>query len=405
MPSPLTHLLFQILLIVCMSRVVASVLRIFGQPHVIGEMLAGIILGKSILGVMSPEFYGKLFPANGMERLYLLSQLGLIFFMFVVGLELETESLKKRSKTALLISQVSIALPFALGTILSFFLYDIYAPAKVPFASFTLFMGIAMSITAFPVLARILQEKKLTKTTMGTMAISCAAVDDVTAWLMLAIVVGLAKGGTVIESLPSIGMTILYVIIMVKGVRPMLENFLSVEDDADLQSSQVAFLFLVLLGSALVTELIGIHALFGAFMAGLSMPQNTAWRHQLINRVESVSSVVLLPIFFAFTGIRTEIGLLNTPQDWGVCLLIILAAILGKLGGSTAAARWSKFSWRESLSIGVLMNTRGLMELVILNIGYDLGILSPKIFSMMVIMALVTTMMTGPLIELLKKKR
>lgn len=405
MPSPLTHLLFQILLIVCMSRVVASFLRILGQPHVIGEMLAGIILGKSVLAAANPGFYGKLFPDNGMERLYLLSQLGLIFFMFVVGLELETESLKKRSKTALLISQVSIAFPFFLGTILSFFIYETYAPANVPFASFTLFMGIAMSITAFPVLARILQEKKMTKTTMGAMAISCAAVDDVTAWLMLAIVVGLAKGGTVLESLPSIGMTILYVIIMVKVVRPLLERYLSVVDDAELQRPQVAFLFLVLLSSALVTELIGIHALFGAFMAGLSMPQNTAWRSQLVNRVESVSSVVLLPIFFAFTGIRTEIGLLNTPMDWAVCLLITLAAILGKLGGGTAAARWARFSWRESLSIGVLMNTRGLMELVILNIGYDLGILSPKIFSMMVIMALVTTMMTGPLIELLKKKR
>jgi Kef-type K+ transport system membrane component KefB len=337
-----------------------------------------------------------------MPILQLLSQIGVLLFMFVVGVELEPAYLRGKAPTAIAVSHFSIIIPFTLGVALSLALYTQYAPAGVPFHAFALFCGIAMSITAFPVLARILEERHLTHTPLGTTAITCAAVDDVTAWTILAFVVAITTAGGAGQVLLAIVvLSVLFVLLMFFAGRPLLKRVLDPGTIGDtLGKEHLAIVLVVLLSAALVTEIIGIHALFGAFVAGAIMPSGGRFRILLRERLESISAVFLLPLFFAYTGLRTHIGLLDDVSSWAICLAIIGVATAGKLGGTVLAARWTGLSWRDSVALGALMNTRGLMELVALNVGYDLGILSPEIFAMLVLMALVTTAMTGPLVSL-----
>ncbi len=399
---PLAILLAQIVTIILAARLFGWLFRKIGQPSVIGEMIAGIVLGPSLVGMYFPEFSAALFPTASLGNLQFLSQIGLIFFMFVIGMELDLKVLKNKAHDAVVISHASIVIPFALGLTLAFFIYHTFAPMGVAFSSFGLFMGIAMSITAFPVLARIVQEREMQKTKLGTIAITCAAADDITAWCLLAVVIAIVKAGSLVSSLYVIGMAILYVIIMLKIVRPFLKRVGDLNATREsLNKPVVAIFFLTLLFSAYASELIGIHALFGAFLAGAIMPENNKFRNIFIEKVEDVSIIVLLPLFFVFTGLRTQIGLLNDPYLWKVTGLIIAVAVVGKFFGSALAAKFVGQSWKDSLAIGALMNTRGLMELVVLNIGYDLGVLSTEIFTMMVIMALVTTFMTGPALDFL----
>jgi Kef-type K+ transport system membrane component KefB len=396
----LALLIIQMLVIVVATQVVGTIATRLRQPAVIGEIAAGLLLGPSLLGALWPEAYTFLFPTDSLDSLRLLSQLGVILFMFAVGLDVDTAHLRQRAPTAIAVSHFSIVVPFLLGVTAALGLYKSYAPEGVPFHSFALFMGIALSITAFPVLARVIEERGLTRTPLGTTALACAAVDDVTAWSLLAVVVTLVTAGGIGWPLAAmiLGLAI-FIVVMIRVVRPWLDRLFG-EAEAPLARPQTAQVLVVLLASAVVTELIGIHALFGAFLAGAIMPANHDFRQQLRERFETLSSVVLLPIFFAFTGLRTEVGLLNDAAAWAVCGGIILVAVAGKLLGSMLAARWSGTNWQDAFVLGALMNTRGLMELVALNVGYDLGILSPRIFTMLVLMALVTTAMTGPLIDL-----
>lgn len=397
---PLAILLAQIVTIILVARLFGWVFRKIGQPSVIGEMIAGIVLGPSLVGMYFPEFSAALFPKESLGNLQFLSQIGLILFMFVIGMELDLKVLKNKAHDAVVISHASIVIPFALGLTLAYFVYHTFAPVGVEFASFGLFMGIAMSITAFPVLARIVQERGMQKTKLGTIAITCAAADDITAWCILAVVIAIVKAGSFTSSLYVIGLAILYVIVMLKIVRPFLKRVGDLNSTREsLNKPVVAIFFITLLFSAYVSELIGIHALFGAFLAGAIMPENNKFRNIFIEKVEDVAIIVLLPLFFVFTGLRTQIGLLNDPYLWKVTAVIIAVAVAGKFLGSAFAAKFVGQSWKDSLAIGALMNTRGLMELVVLNIGYDLGVLSTEIFTMMVIMALVTTFMTGPALD------
>jgi Kef-type K+ transport system membrane component KefB len=401
---PLAILLLQIITIILTARVFGILFKKMGQPAVIGEIIAGIFLGPSFLGHYFPEYAGFLFPEKSLGNLQFLSQIGLILFMFVIGMELDLKILKNKAKDAVVISHASIIFPFALGIGLAYFIYDQFAPGHINFLSFALFMGIAMSITAFPVLARIVQERGLSKTRLGTIAITCAAADDITAWCILAAVIAIVKAGSVLSALYTLAMAVVYVILMLRLVQPFLQRLGEKYSSKESQSKPVvAIFFITLLISAYTTEFIGIHALFGAFLAGVIMPSNVSFRNVFIEKVEDVALVLLLPLFFVFTGLRTQIGLLNDPYLWKICAAIILVAVTGKFAGSALAAKFIGQSWRDSLSIGVLMNTRGLMELIVLNIGYDLGVLSPEIFAMLVIMALVTTMMTGPGLNLINR--
>jgi Kef-type K+ transport system membrane component KefB len=397
---PLAILLAQIVTIILVARFFGWIFKKIGQPVVIGEIIAGIVLGPSLVGMYFPEFSAALFPKASLGNLQFLSQIGLILFMFVIGMELDLKVLRNKAHDAVVISHASIVFPFALGMGLAYFVYESFAPMGVQFSSFALFLGISMSITAFPVLARIVQERNLQKTRLGTIVITCAAADDITAWCLLAGVIAIVKAGSFVSALYIIGLATLYVLVMIKVVRPFLKRIGDLHTTVEnLSKPIVAIFFITLIGSAYATEVIGIHALFGAFMAGAIMPENSKFRNIFIEKVEDVALVLLLPLFFVFTGLRTEIGLLNDAYLWKVTGGIILIAVVGKFLGSAVAAKFVGQSWKDSLTIGALMNTRGLMELVVLNIGFDLGVLTPEIFAMMVIMALVTTFMTGPALD------
>lgn len=397
---PLAILLLQIMVIIITIRIFGWLFNKIGQPAVVGEIVAGIVLGPSVLGLFMPDVSHFLFPQGSMGNLNFLSQVGLILFMFVIGLELDLSLIRKQARDAVIISHASIVIPYTLGMGLALVLFKEFAPPHVPFLHFALFMGIAMSITAFPVLARIIQERGITKTKLGAMAITCAAADDVTAWCILALLIAVVKAGSSGSVLFTIALVGAYVALMWFVVRPLLRRLYAVYTrNGAISKTMMAIVFMMLLLSAYVTELIGIHALFGAFMAGVVMPPEFNFRKLIIDKIEDISLVLLLPLFFAMTGLRTQIGLLNSGHLWLVCLAIIAVAVIGKFGGSMLAAKVVGQTWRESISIGALMNTRGLMELVVLNIGYDLGILTPAVFAMMVLMALLTTFMTNPVLN------
>ena len=399
---PVALLLMQIITIVLVARIFGWIFRKIGQPTVIGEIIAGIALGPSLFGLYFPDLNHSLFPVESLGNLQVLSQVGLILFMYVIGMELDLKVLKNKANDAVVISHASIVIPFALGIGLSYFIYHEFAPQGVEFLSFGLFMGIAMSITAFPVLARIVQERGIHKTRLGTIVITCAAADDITAWCLLAAVIAIVKAGTFVSSLYIIALAVVYVLAMLFVVKPFLKRIGDLyANKGNLNKPVVAIFFLTVIVSAYSTEVIGIHALFGAFMAGAIMPESAKFRNIFIEKVEDVAVILLLPLFFVFTGLRTEIGLINEPYLWKITGYIILVAVIGKFLGSALAARFVGQNWRDSLTIGALMNTRGLMELVVLNIGYELGVLSPKVFTMMVIMALVTTFMTGPALDII----
>jgi Kef-type K+ transport system membrane component KefB len=396
---PLSIFILQIFCIMLAARMFGVGMTKIGQPAVVGEIVAGIVLGPSLVGSLFPEFFAFLFPESSLSKLLVLSQMGLFLFMFIIGMELDTYVLKKKAHAAVIVSHVSIILPYFLGVALAYFLYPSYAPENISFTAFALFMGIAMSVTAFPVLARILQERNLTQTSIGSLIITCAAADDITAWCLLALVVAIVSAGGMISAVGSIVLSFVYLFFMFFVVKPILHRVAVKYDTPEsINKTIVAVIFGMLLLSCYITEVIGIHALFGAFLAGVIMPPQKEFKRILSEKIEDVSLVLLLPLFFVFTGLRTQIGLLYQSQLWGVCFLIIGVAVLGKFVGSAAAAKFVGQSWKDSLLIGVLMNTRGLMELVVLNIGYELGILSPEIFTMMVLMALVTTFMAGPAI-------
>jgi Kef-type K+ transport system membrane component KefB len=391
----------QIAVIIVAARALGWAFKRIQQPQVVGEMVAGILLGPSFFGWLAPDLWGRLFPPASLGALHSLSQVGLLLFMFLIGLELNPKLLRGRGHTAVVTSHASIVAPFLLGAGLALYLYPRYSDDGVSFMEFALFMGAAMSVTAFPVLARILTERNLLRTKVGAVTIACAAVDDVTAWCILAGVVALVRsneaGGALAGTLVG---SALYVAAMLWLVRPLvgrLEAYYHTR--GRLTQDMVAIALLLVLASAWTTEWLGIHALFGAFLMGAVMPKEHGFVHELTQRMEDLTLVLLLPLFFAFTGLRTQLGLLEGAGPWLDCALVIGVAVLGKLGGSSIAARASGLSWREAGALGVLMNTRGLMELVILSIGLDLGVISPIVFVMMVLMALITTFMTTPLLE------
>jgi Kef-type K+ transport system membrane component KefB len=403
--SQITLLLIQIIVILATARLIGWAFRKVHQPQVVGEMMAGILLGPSLLGWVAPNVSHALFPVNSLPFLNVLSQIGLLIFMFLVGLELNPKLLRKRSHTAVITSHASILVPFLLGTLLALYLYPRLSDG-VPFTHFALFMGTAMSITAFPVLARILTERRLLRTSLGGVAIACAAVDDVTAWSILAGVVLLvrATGGGHLLWLTIFG-SLVYIAVMLSVGRKALRHLeTKYQRRGELSKDLMAVILLVVVVSSLATEWLGIHALFGAFLAGAIMPKDSGFVRTLTEKLEDVTVVLLLPLFFAFTGLRTSIGLVSGSEMWFYCALIITVAVLGKFLGASVAARVSGMSWSEASALGVLMNTRGLVELVVLNIGLDIGVISPALFAMMVIMALTTTFMTTPLLDLIHRR-
>jgi Kef-type K+ transport system membrane component KefB len=395
-------LLFQIPVVILVTLACGSLARRLGQSRVIGEIVGGILLGPSVFGRIDPAAAAAFFPQSSMASFETLSTVGLILFLFLVGTEANVEHLYHQRGTAALSSAMSILLPFSIGALLAHPLRTRFAAQGIGSAPFVLFLGIAMSITAFPVLARILEERGIQGTRLGTTAIMCAAVDDVVAWILLAVTVALVGAGGGSSSLPVrlIGLAF-YVGLMIGVVRPIAARLLRMRQRQDLSIELLGVMVAFAFVSAAATDALGVHPLFGAFLAGVCFPRASSWQETIRARLEMLVYVLLLPLFFALTGMRTRLDLLNRPSMWLWTVIVILAATLGKVGGATAAARWTGQPWRESLALGVLLNTRGLVELIVLNIGYNLGIFSPTLFTMLVVMALVTTMCTTPGLNLL----
>jgi Kef-type K+ transport system membrane component KefB len=400
--TALSQVLLALAAVILVGRLFSAALKWIGQPPVIGEVIAGIALGPSLFSWFGFEA-SPLLPKDVAPYLAIIAQLGVILYMFLVGLEFNPNHLKSNAAAAVAISFTSIVLPLALGACLAVGLFSRFAPPGTTLTSFALFMGVAMAVTAFPVLARILTDRGIATTEIGVLALSCAAVDDVTAWCLLAFVSGVVKsqaGGTAYV----IVFSLLYIGAMLILVRPIAARLITRENSNGLSATTVAVIFAALLLSAWITEAIGIHAVFGAFLLGVVIPHDSHIAQSLKASLEQVVTVLLLPAFFAFTGMRTQIGLVNGWDQWMICLLIILVASIGKFGGTLAAARFSGLDWKTGSSLGILMNTRGLMELIVLNVGLDLGVISPTLFAMMVIMALAATLATTPLLTLLESR-
>lgn len=398
--------LFEVLIVIGLSRLVGLGCRAIKQPLVIGEIVAGIMLGPSLLGLVAPGLASTLFPAETVPYLFVLSQIGLIFFMFLIGLELNPKYLTGQLDVAILTSHVSILVPFSLGSILAILLYPQLSNGSVSFTAFALFLGAAMSITAFPVLARIITENNLQGTRLGTLALTCAAVDDVTAWCVLALAIAVARTSSVVGAIPTIIESLVYIGFMVTVGRWFLKRVARYyQRVGKLNQLLLAGIYAGVVASALITELIGIHFIFGAFLLGAVMPKDEGLVREIAEKTEDFVLIFLLPVFFAYSGLRTQVGLLNRPELWLLCGAVVAVAIIGKYCGTYVAARVSGIEKREASALGWLMNTRGLTELIVLNIGLSLGVISPLLFTMLVIMALVTTFMTSPLLEWTYPKR
>jgi Kef-type K+ transport system membrane component KefB len=403
--SLLGIVIMQIAVILIFVNLIGYGLSKIKQPFVIGEIVAGILLGPSFLGRVFPAASHALFPKGSLDTLMILSQVGLILFMFTIGAELDLKAVRKRLSSVIFISQASMVIPFAIGLAAAYFLYDEFAPHNISLLSFSLFIGISMSITAFPVLARMVKERGISHTNVGMTALTCAAINDIEAWCLLAVVVAIVRTGSLASSYRTILLCVCYVLVMLLMVRPLLRMIVMKSDKKNVVGrSLMAIILVLLLLSSLLTESIGIHSLFGAFFAGLILPDNADLRKNIINSLGNVGLVLLLPLFFVISGLRTRVDMIGDSHSLIICLLIILAAVAGKIGSTAMAARLTRHSLKDSLCIGALMNTRGLMELIVLNIGYELGVLSSGIFTILVLMALISTIMTFPILDLIERR-
>jgi Kef-type K+ transport system membrane component KefB len=399
----LYHVLIAMAVVIIAARACGALCKRFQQPPVIGEVIAGILLGPSLMGDLAPTTMAYLLPASVAPFLAIIAQIGVILFMFLVGLELNTSQLKQRTSATVAISHASICVPFILGSVLALWLYPVLSTSDVSFSVFALFLGVSLSVTAFPVLARILTDRGMHKTQLGIVALTCAAVDDVTAWCLLAFLMAVAKAN-LSSAVITFALTGLYLGFMLVVARPLITRAVHAQElRKSVSQGAVAVVIVGLLLSALATEAAGIHAIFGAFLLGALIPHDSRLARDLTHKLEDLVVVLFLPAFFAFTGMRTQIGLVHGATEWLLCGVILLTATVGKFGGSFVAARVSGFGNRDAASLGILMNTRGLMELIVLNVGLDLGILSPTLFAMLVLMAVITTFATTPILHLLTR--
>lgn len=399
--GPMTLLLVQMMIVLLVALVCGWVARKLGQARVIGEIIGGILIGPSVFGRFAPEAAHRIFPVSSLGSFETLSNIGLILFLFLIGSELDYEHLRRQRKTAVFASGMSIFFPFVMAALVAHSLRVRFAPHGIGKLPFVVFLGISMSITAFPVLARILEERKLQSTQLGATALMCAAVDDVSAWILLAFGLEMLGGGghAATMSMRLVGL-IVYLAVMLFGLRPLGAWLVRRQTTIALSYEMLGVILAIVLASAAATEAIGVHPLFGAFIAGLCFPRIERWQTAVRMRLDMLVSVLLLPLFFALTGMRTRLDLLSGSGIWLWTGVILLASVTGKMGGAVLASRWTGQSWRNAVALGALLNTRGLVELIVLNIAYNAHVFSPTLFTMLVVMALITTMITTPILDL-----
>ena len=396
--DPLSRFIAQLVIVVALARLLGRAAQKIGQPAVVAEIIGGIVLGPSILGALAPAVSGALFPPGSLEPLATVSQLGVLLFVFLVGLEVETAMLRGRARATVAIAVTGIVVPFALGAAVAVPVYELVA-ARSPRLDLALFVGAAMSVTAFPVLARILGDHRLLRTRIGALAIACAAVEDVIAWCVLAFVIAFVRSDGLAHAALTTALAVGFVAAMLLVVRPLLARlFARTDAPVTLSNDLVAIAVLGALGSAWISDRIGIHLVFGAFLFGAIVPKRDGFAHALADKLEAIVVVVFLPLFFVVSGLRTQVGLVGSAHHALACILIVGTACVGKIGGTLIAGRATGLQWREAGALGILMNTRGLMELIVLNVGFELGVLDSAMFSLMIVMVLVTTMMTSPVL-------
>lgn len=418
------QILLQLIVILLVAQIFGYLCKRIGQPWVIGEILAGLALGPTLLGALLPKVETTLFPISALPTLQTLGDIGLVLYIFSLGARIDTHVMVRLGRKALVVSLGSMILPLALGTMLAFFLYPGLAGSKANLVSFMLLVGTALAITAFPVLARILTERNMLRTNTGMLALTCAAAGDVVAWCLLALVIAIIHAKGLASAAFTIGLTVLFIGIMLGVLRPLL-----LLADRWIQSKPLllALYMILLLLSAYTTNAIGIHPVFGAFLMGIILPRRAMFiepvppfesadpqgrsassvvgsHFNVLAGIDQTNNLLFLPLYFVYSGLRTQIGLISSPALWLICLLVLVIACVGKIFGGTFSARLVGETWKEAFTLGVLMNTRGLVELIVLNIGLDLGVLSPTLFAMLVIMAVITTMMAPPLLPLLGHK-
>ncbi len=389
------------LVVMLFARLCGALMPRIGQPRVMGEVLAGIILGPTVFGAIAPGLQGSLFASDIVPYIGVASNLGLIFYMFLIGLEVDFSQLRGRIGMTLAISNTSLLVPLMAGMAVALPLFTVLGP-DTRFLAFALFIAVSMSVTAFPVLARIISERRMIKRPLGTLALSAAALNDVSAWFLIALATAVAGAGTGVDVLKTIGEAAIYGVVMIALVRRLLGRAAVAYDEAGrVPGTWITIIFAGVLLSAVVTDKIGIAVILGGFMMGVVMPRHAGLTHEVTQRVEDFVLTLLLPLFFAYTGLRTNVGLLGRPSLILITLGLIGVAIAGKLGGTLIAARTMNLPWRNSVALGALMNTRGLTELIVLNLALDQGVITPALFTGLVVMALVTTLMTGPLMKLI----
>lgn len=399
--SLLTHVLIELMVIVAFARLGGIAFKAIGQPVVCGEIAAGLILGPSLLGGLFPGLSASVFSEQTNEAITTMSQLGLILFLFLIGIDVEFRHLKSHLGKPIVISAVGISIPFAMGFGVGLLIHSAVAPA-VPSITFALFVATALSITALPVLGRILIEFRLNKTPLGVLTITAAALDDAVGWTLLAFIVGIAKAHADVGHAILMGLeTIAYAGVLFGLARPLLLRWARSamrRGEGELNQGDFALLLVLLLGSALITNKIGIFSIFGAFMFGASLASDEEFRDAVLARLSDFVAVFFLPIFFTYTGLHTDIGSMSGLLLWSCCALVVGAGIVGKLGGCTLAARATGLPWRDAGMVGAMMNARGLTALIVVNVGLEAGILTKSAFFMLIAMAVVTTFMTAPLL-------
>ena len=391
------QILLQLIVILLGVQAFGYLCSFIGQPKVIGEILAGLALGPTLLGTVLPRVEATIFPSSVLPTLQTLGDIGLVLYMFSLGTHIDTHTMLRQSHKATVVSLSGILLPIVMGGIFAFFLYPEFAGPKANLASFLLLVGTAMAITAFPVLARLLTERDMLRTSIGMLALTCAAIDDVIGWCLLALVIALISATGLSSVAITIGLLALFVGVMLGVVRPLL---LLAERRIHAKPVLMTLTMILLLLSAYITNAMGIHPVFGAFLTGIILPRRTRFIEQ-VQSIDAVNNLLFLPIYFVYNGLRTHIGLINSPVLWLICGLVLIAACTSKILGGALSLKMLGESWKESFTLGTLMNTRGLVELIVLNIGLDLGVISSTFFAMLVIMAVVTTMMAPPLLALL----
>jgi len=399
----MTLLIFQMAIVLGMSLVCGRIARRLGQATVIGEIVGGILIGPSVLGRIAPSVATHVFPQSSLGSLDVLSTVGLVLFLFLIGSELDYEHLHQQKATAALASILSIVVPFGMAVLSTPLLRERFSAGGIGPLPFTLFLGVSMSITAVPVLARILEERRMQSSVLGATALMCAAVNDVVAWMLLAVAMTLVPSAD--AAMPSSYRLLwlgAYLFVMLVVLRPLGIWLAKRHTSATLSYELLGIILALVLVSAALTDAIGVHPLFGAFLAGLCFPRVKAWQTALRTRLDVIVSLLLLPLFFALTGMRTRLDLLSDSRIWVWTLFVLLLAVAGKMGGAIIAGRWTGQGWRASMALGALLNTRGLVELIVLNIAYNAHVFSPTLFTILVVMALLTTAMTTPILNWLK---